>query len=611
MPDLLLSLKDIKLTFGGTPLLEGASLTVEAGAKICLVGRNGCGKSTLLKIAARQITPDSGEIFRSPNARIEYLPQEVIFNGIETTLEFVEAGLAPTGKAHHARRQLEKLGLTGSESTAQLSGGEARRAAIARALASSPDLLLLDEPTNHLDLPCIEWLENELLRTKSAIVLISHDRQFLEKLTRQTVWLDRGTTRIHPHGFANFEEWRDEILEQEDAERHKLDRKILREESWMYSGGVTGRRRRNMRRVAELSAMRKVRRDAQKSTGKATMVASEASASGRRVILAENIVKRYGTEKIVEAFSIRIDRGDRVGIIGPNGAGKSTLLSMLIGKLPPDQGKVSLGTNLEIVFLDQNREVLEPDETVSNTVTRGHSDWVEINGHRRHVASYLKDFLFLPEQTRSPVKVLSGGEKARLLLARALATSSNLMVLDEPTNDLDIETLDLLQELIADYHGTVLLVSHDRDFLDRVVTSVIASDGEGRWIEYAGGYSDMLSQRRTAIPSHQTDNPNQQLGISGKLVSQNEPVPQQAKRKLSFKEKHALETLPSTIAGLNSEISRLENMLADTKLYSMDPRAFNEATKRLSEIQTQLAEAEEQWLELEILRETLEIQTRR
>ncbi|MFM1815922.1 MAG: Holdfast attachment protein [Pseudomonadota bacterium] len=609
MSTLLLSLKDIHLTFGGTPLLEGAELAVAGGDKICLVGRNGSGKSTLMKIAAGMVAADRGEVFRHPDARIEYLPQEVDFTGFETALEYVEAGLPPTETRHRAQRMLEKLGLAGSEDVRHLSGGEARRTAIARALAAMADVLLLDEPTNHLDLPAIEWLESELASTKSAIVLISHDRRFLEKLSRQTVWLDRGKSRVNPRGFAAFEEWRDAILEQEEAERHKLDRKIAREEEWMYGGGVTARRRRNMRRVGELADMRQARREARKAVGNVAMAASEAGMSGKRVILAERISKDFGAGPVVRDFSIKIDRGDRVGIVGPNGAGKTTLLEMLTGRLEPDSGSVGLGTNLEMITLDQTREVLRPEDSVAETITRGHGDWVEVAGHKRHVASYLKDFLFLPEQTRSPVKVLSGGERARLLLARALATPSNLMVLDEPTNDLDMETLDLLQELIAEYAGTLLLVSHDRDFLDRTATSIIAYEGDGSWVEYAGGYTDMLAQRGAArVPAAAKGSGKKTPATaSGGTQGGSQATKQvQQKRKLSFKEKHALETLPARLTALAEEIATLEARIADPALYAKDPARFAEATEALGQRQMELQAAEEQWLELEILREELE-----
>ena len=601
----LLALTDIHLTFGGTPLLTGASLDVTAGDRIALVGRNGSGKSTLLRIAAGLIEPDAGERFAHPGALVRYLPQEVDFAGHERVLDYVAAGLGPTADPHVARTLLDELGLTGTEPTATLSGGEARRAAIARVLVADPDVLLLDEPTNHLDLPAIEWLEARLARLKAAIVLISHDRRFLETLSRTTLWLDRGTTRRLDKGFAAFEAWRDEVLEKEEADRHKLDRKIAREDQWMH-GGVTARRKRNVRRVRELAELRKSRREERRAVGNVKLDAAEGQLSGRLVIEATGLSKSYGGSAIVSGFSTRILRGDRVGLVGPNGAGKTTLLKLLTGELAPDAGTLRLGANLQIVTLDQRRDELDPAWTVADALTGGRGDQVVINGRARHVASYMKDFLFQPEQARSPVGVLSGGERGRLMLARALSKPSNLLVLDEPTNDLDLETLDLLQELLADYPGTLLLVSHDRDFLDRVVTSTIAPDGAGRWTEYAGGYSDMLVQRRGAEPEKAVKTPARAKSeTAAPRAAEGAPAPA-ARRKLSFKEKHALQTLPATIAALEAEIAALAAQLADAGLYAREPALFARASERLGAAQAELAAAEEQWLELEILRAELE-----
>ncbi|OJU24615.1 MAG: elongation factor 3 [Alphaproteobacteria bacterium 64-6] len=600
----LIRLFGIHLTFGTTALLSGADLSVRAGDRIGLVGRNGSGKSTLLKIAAGLVVPDQGERFVHPGARVAYLPQEADLSGFESVAAYVEAGLAEGEGAYLAQSALEILGLSGSEDPAQISGGEARRAAIARALAASPDVLLLDEPTNHLDLPAIEWLEKELGSQRAAIVLISHDRRFLETLTRTTVWIDRGIARRLDKGFAAFEGWRDEVIEQEELDRHKLDRKIAREESWMH-GGVTARRKRNVRRVAELRKLRAERKDARGPVGNVRFAVSEGGTSGKLVIEAENISKSFDDRPIVRDLSLRIARGDRLGIIGPNGAGKTTLLAMLTGALAPDSGTIKLGTNLEMVTLDQRREQLKPDWTLADALTGGRGDQVIVNGAARHVIGYMKDFLFAPEQARTPLSVLSGGERGRLMLARALARPSNMLVLDEPTNDLDLETLDLLQELLADYAGTVLLVSHDRDFLDRVATSVLAAEGEGRWIEYAGGYSDMLAQRggsqepqakQRAAPrtADTTEPPSQEAAAS--------PAPQ---RKLSYKQTQALEALPKQIAALESEIAALGRRLADPNLFARDPAAFNESTTRLARAEAELAEAEHAWLELELLRDEI------
>jgi ATP-binding cassette subfamily F protein uup len=598
----LLALTGIRLTFGGTPLLTGADLDVTPGARIALVGRNGSGKSTLLRIAAGAIEADAGERFAHPGALVRYLPQEVDFAGFDTTGDYVAAGLGPADDPHLARAMLIELGLTGHEPTASLSGGEARRAAIARVLAPGPDVLLLDEPTNHLDLPAIEWLERWLARSKAAIVLISHDRRFLETLSRATVWLDRGTTRRLEQGFAAFEAWRDERIEQEELERHKLDRRIAREDQWMH-GGVTARRKRNVRRVRELAELRRERREQRQAIGNVRLDAAEGQLSGRLVIEATGLAKSYGGRAVVADFSARILRGDRVGLVGPNGAGKTTLLKLLTGQLAADAGTLKLGTNVEMVALDQRRDELDPAWTVADALTGGRGDQVVVNGRARHVASYMKDFLFQPEQARSPVSVLSGGERGRLMLARALAKPSNLLVLDEPTNDLDLETLDLLQELLADYQGTLLLVSHDRDFLDRVVTSTIAPDGSGRWIEYAGGYSDMIAQRKGAEPE-KAARPRPERRETPPAAATEATAA--AKRKLSFKEKHALATLPEAIARLEAEIATLETQLADTRLYAEKPALFAAASERLGAAQAELAAAEEQWLELEILRTELE-----
>jgi ABC transport system ATP-binding/permease protein len=599
----LLTLKDIHLTFGGHPVLTGADLTVAPGDRICLVGRNGSGKSTLLKIAAGQIEPDRGERFAHPNAVIRYLAQEADFTGYATAREYVESGLNPLDEPYQAAALLADINMTGDEDPNQLSGGEARRLAIARVLAAKPDVLLLDEPTNHLDLPAIEWLENELKSLRSAIVLISHDRRFLETLSKSTVWIDRGVARRNPQGFSAFETWRDAILEEEESNWHKLDRKIARENDWMH-GGVTGRRKRNVRRVAELQAMREDKRNKRDVQGSVRLEASQGGASGKLVVDAVGLSKSYGERPIVSDLSVRVLRGDCIGVVGPNGAGKTTLLGLITGQLEPDGGTIKLGTNLELVTLDQRRDELNPEWTVAHAMTGGRGDQVIINGQARHVASYMKDFLFTPEQTRSPLKVLSGGERGRLMLARALAKPSNVLVLDEPTNDLDLETLDLLQELLAAYQGTVLLVSHDRDFLDRVVTSVIAAEGDGRWVEYPGGYSDMLTQRAGADLARLDKASRREAGQSGGTGtgsggSGGAAAPSKA-RKLSFKEKHALETLPVTIDQLQGEIAQLQGKLSDPKLFKTDPAGFQAASHKLAQAEAKLAAAENDWLELEM-----------
>src|SRR6516165_3691521 len=602
MPPPLLLLQNISLTFGVTPLLSSAELAVAAGDRVCLVGRNGSGKSTLLRIAAGLVQPDAGHRFAYPGAAIHYLPQEPDLSGFPNTRAYVEAGFsaeAADGR-YRALYLLKELGLSGEEDPASVSGGEARRAALARALAPLPDILLLDEPTNHLDLPGIEWLERELAGTRSGIVLISHDRRLLERISRTTIWLDYGITRTLNEGFKAFEPWRDAILERETSERHKLGRKIAMEEDWLRYG-VTARRTRNQRRLADLHALRRKRKEQRAAQGTVRLQAAQADLSGRLVVVAQGISKSYGGRQVVRDFSTRILRADRVGIVGPNGAGKTTLLNLLTGALVPDAGEVRLGTNLAQVTLDQRRETLEPEESLTEALTGGSGDTVTVDGQSRHVIGYMKDFLFRPEQARTPVGVLSGGERARLTLALALARPSNLLVLDEPTNDLDLETLDLWQEKLVEYAGTVLLVSHDRDFLDRVVTSIVVSEGNGRWIEYAGGYTDMLAQRAAA-----------QLAVSGTKTGRAKR-PRAATRgvgsmgarprRMNFNDQRALELLPARIAALATRIAELTTILADPNLYACDRARFDATAEALAVARDGLAAAEDQWLRLELLRE--------
>ncbi|MBT3989309.1 MAG: ATP-binding cassette domain-containing protein [Rhodospirillaceae bacterium] len=600
----ILILRDINLTFGGTPLLEGAELSVSERDRICLVGRNGSGKSTLLKIAAGLVEADNGEVFIQPGVTVRYLPQEPDFSGFKTTLDYAEAGLAPGDDSYRAAYLLAQLGLTGEEDPSQLSGGEARRAALARALAPEPDILLLDEPTNHLDVAAIEWLERELKSIRSALVLISHDRRFLENLSQSTVWLSLGQTRRLDQSFKDYEAWRDEVLEQEELDRHKLDRKIVREEHWLRYG-VTARRKRNVRRLSDLHGLRQQRREQRIDGGSVKMVATEAKASGKLVFEAEAISKAYDGRDIVKNFSTRVLRGDRVGFVGQNGAGKTTLLKMLTGELAPDEGTVRSGAKLEMVSLDQRRESLDANTSLSDSLTGGGSDMVFIGDQPRHVMSYMKDFLFAPEQAPTVVSALSGGERGRLMLARAFARPSNLLILDEPTNDLDLETLDLLQELIADYAGTVLLVSHDRDFLDRIVTSTIAPSDEmpGFWIEYAGGYTDMQAQKKDLTRKVESAEKPKAAKESKSL---NSPNSNDKSHRMSFKDKHALETLPTRIAELQAEIEGLQYQMSTPDYYAKNPEGFEKSAAALSAAETELESSEERWLELEMQREDLE-----
>ncbi|MCW2308581.1 ABC-F family ATP-binding cassette domain-containing protein [Rhodobium gokarnense] len=607
----LLTLQDIHLTFGGTPLFEGAELSVFERDRLCLVGRNGSGKSTLLKIAAGIVEADSGERFVKPGVTVRYLEQEPDLSAYATVADYAGSGLDAGSDPHRVTYLLEHLGLDGAGDPKTLSGGEMRRAALVRALAPEPDILLLDEPTNHLDLPAIEWLEDELKRERSAVVLISHDRRFLENLSRRTCWIDRGTARTLERGFAEFEPWRDEMLEEEERDRHKLERKIHRENQWVIHG-VSGRRKRNQKRLADLHELREEKRrltargrDARDTV---EMTAAEAKSSGKQVVEAKNISKSWDGTPAISDFSIKIDRGDRIGIIGPNGAGKTTLLRLLTGDLEPDEGTIRFGTRLEVVTLDQKRESLPPTTSLRDALTDGGGDMVMVGDTQRHVVSYMKDFLFRPEQIGTPIEALSGGERGRLMLARAFARPSNLLVLDEPTNDLDLETLDLLQELLADYSGTVFLVSHDRDFLDRIVTSVVAVEGGGASTLYPGGYgyvertirereAEAAKAASASAKGPEKDKPGEAAKAQSKSAE---------KRRLSFKEQYALDTLPGEIAALEKKIAAEQKRLEDPGLYDRDPEGFARTADALAKLQGELAEKEEAWLELEVLREEIE-----
>ncbi len=603
MPAPILQLRDIRLTFGGTPLLEGAGFQLEAGDRLCLVGRNGSGKSTLLRIAAGLAEADSGERFAHPGATLRYLAQEPDIGGHATAAAYVEAGLGPSDDRFRARQWLDELGIDESRDPASLSGGELRRAALVRTLAPDPDILLLDEPTNHLDLPAIEWLEARLAASRAALVVVSHDRRFLERLSRKTIWLDRGRTRVLDKGFGEFETWRDEILEAEAAEAHKLGRKIAREEHWLRYG-VTGRRRRNLRRLEELAQLRRKRANLRGPTGLVQLAGNGQGATAKLVAELVGVSKHFGEREIVSDLSLIVRRGDRLGIVGPNGAGKTTLVRLLTGRLEPDKGSVRLGTGLEIVAIDQDRASLSPQRSLRDTLTDGAGDTLTIAGKPRHVIGYLQDFLFSPEQAGTPVADLSGGERARLILARGLARPSNLLVLDEPTNDLDLETLDILQEYLGDYPGTILLVSHDRDFLDRVCTSVVASDGDGTWREYAGGYSDMVTQRGYGIVA----GAKPAALRAAKSTADQAPTGERRASKLTYKQKFALETLPGEIALLRDDIAALKHELADPGLYARDRTRFDEIARRLHAGEHELLAKEDRWLELEVLREELERQ---
>ncbi|AQS86948.1 ABC transporter ATP-binding protein [Neoasaia chiangmaiensis NBRC 101099] len=595
----LLNLQNITFGLGGRPLLDGADISVQPGERICLVGRNGSGKSTLLRIAAGLLQADSGTHFLQPGSKAYYLAQEPDLSDYKTTFDYVVGDL-PDDEHFRARAMLAELGMSGDESPAALSGGEQKRCALARALAAQPDLLLLDEPTNHLDLPTIDWLEKELISSRSAMIVISHDRRLLETLSRAVVWLDRGITRRLDEGFARYESWREEVFEQEAVEAHKLERQIAREEDWMRYG-VTARRKRNVRRVGELAGLRARRHEmASQAHGTMRFGATEADSGSKIVSNAERVGKCYGERWVVSDLDLRVLRGDRLALVGANGAGKTTLLNLLIGRETPDSGTITIGASVSLVTLDQRRAALDPQLTLADTLTSGSGDMVQVGTEKRHVIGYMKDFLFRPEQARTRVGMLSGGERGRLALACAMAQPSNLLVLDEPTNDLDLETLDLLQEMLDDYAGTVLLVSHDRDFLDRVATSVLATEGDGRWIEYAGGYSDMLAQRRGVDLTARAT-------VSSESVKKNSiEKTNKSATKLTYKDKLALERLPARISDLEDKITKMRETLADPSFYQRDPANFEQQTRFLSSAENELAAAEEQWLELEMKRESLE-----
>jgi ATP-binding cassette subfamily F protein uup len=595
----LLTLNDITLGFGGRPLFAGVSLAISQGERLCVVGRNGSGKSTLMKIAAGLVEPDAGERLVRPGAKIAYLPQDPDPTGFATLGDYAAADLGESER-WRAESALDGLKVDGACSTATASGGERRRAALARLIAGEPDLMLLDEPTNHLDIQAIEWLEQYLAGVKAGFAIISHDRAILTKLTRATLWIDRGEVRRGPHGFGRFEEWRDKIFEEETAQRHKLDRLIKDEARWAVEG-ISARRTRNQGRVRRLAALRAERSEQIARTGMAAMALSSGEKSGKLVIEAKDIAKSFGSNLIFKDFSIRIARGERIALVGPNGVGKTTLLQVLTGEMTPDSGTVRIGSNIQMAVFDQNRLALDPKASLWESLTgdkvlgvKGNSDQVMVRGKPRHVIAYLKDFLFDERQARGPASALSGGERARLLLARIMARESNLLVLDEPTNDLDIETLDLLQELIADFDGTVLLVSHDRDFIDRVATATIAMEGDGEALIYAGGWSDYRAQRGGGPAKAE---PRRAVVKTPPMATQKRPGRGDAR--LTFAQQKRLDELPTEIDQLGAEIAKLEAFLSGPEVFAREPVKFRKATER----QRRLALAEEEWLELEGLRE--------
>ena len=593
----LLQLKDIYLTFGGNPIFDGMDLIVQPGDRVALVGRNGSGKSTLMKVMSGLVDADRGNRVLAPASSVGYMEQDPQMTGFDTLGDFAMSGLEP-GDYYRVERAAEGLKFQPDRPVATASGGERRRAALAKLMAEAPELMLLDEPTNHLDIEAISWLEEELRSSRAAFVLISHDRRFLERLTQAILWIDRGAVRRNEVGFSGFEAWRDKLWEEEDIQRHKLDRKIKSEARWAVEG-ISARRKRNQGRVRALQDLRSERSSMIKRQDRAAMALEAGRKSGRKVIEAEAIGKRFGDQELFKDFSIKIQRGDRVAFVGPNGVGKTTLLKILLGELPADKGSVVLGTNLLVSVFDQTRAQLDPEMSLWDSLTgdpemrvSGKADQILVRGQPKHVVGYLKEFLFDEARARAPVKSLSGGEKARLLLAKIMARQSNLLVLDEPTNDLDVETLDLLQELLADYDGTVLLVSHDRDFLDRTVNMTVALEGDGQATLYAGGWSDYQSQRKPQTEPVET-------AEKIKIKDKSQATDKDSKNSLSFTEKHRLKSLPDLIARLEAEIVKLETYLSEPDLYSTAPLKFEKATQALLERQNALSEAEEDWLMLE------------
>ncbi|HQP20275.1 MAG TPA: ABC-F family ATP-binding cassette domain-containing protein, partial [Phenylobacterium sp.] len=580
----VLALKDVRLADGPKMLFDGVDLGLEPRSRACLVGRNGAGKSTLLKVLVGQIQADEGERVVTPGVRIAYVPQEPDITG-PTVLDYATAGGAAP---HEAEAALALFGLDPAKSSAGLSGGEIRRAALSRAFAEDPDVLLLDEPTNHLDILAIETLEAEIAASRAAMLIISHDRAFLERTTGRCFWLEHRKVRRLEKGFGAFDDWVERILAAEADEARRLDKQLEHEEHWLRRG-VTARRARNEGRRRALLDLREQKKALMREQrGDMTMAIASSGVSGKRVVEVKGVAKAFGDRTLLKPFSTRILRGDRVAIVGPNGAGKTTLVKILLGELAPDAGEVKLGANLDIAYIDQARADLRPDMMLRDVLTPLGGDQVMVRGQVKHVAAYAKEFLFTDQQIRQPVRSLSGGERNRLLLARALATPANLIVLDEPTNDLDMDTLDLLEEILADYEGTLILVSHDRDFVDRLASSTIALNGRGDAVETPGGWQDFLAQ-----------NPGFFRAID---LASTTPAPKPAApkaepakpTKLSYKDQRRLQELDGLIAALPGQIAKLETQLADPNLYARDRAGFDKINTALEKARDDLSSAEEE-----------------
>lgn len=600
----ILTLSGVKLSFGTHELFTDVELYVNRGDKIALVGRNGSGKSTLLKVIAGIQDADSGEIFLHPGVKVAYMPQTPDFAGYKTLREVVLSGLPEKERNQEYRADMiiSQMGIRAEQHPDESSGGERRKAILAKTLIGEPDILLLDEPTNHLDMPTIENLEETIKNFAGAVIVISHDRMFLNNISKTTFWLDRGILHRNNKGFKYFEEWQEQLIEQEIIAQKHLNKKIEAETEWLHKG-VTARRKRNMGRLRRLQQLREERRNQIKRAGTIKLEVEESEGRSKLVIEAKNINKSYGNRQIIKDFSIKIMRGNKIGIVGPNGAGKTTLIKLLTKRLAPDSGFVRIGKNLEEAYFDQNLSDLDNKKTLWKTLCN-EGDHVYVRGQYRHVVAYLKDFLFKPEQAQTPVGALSGGERNRLMLALELSKPSNLLVLDEPTNDLDMDTIDLLQEVLDEYQGTALIVSHDRDFLDRVATSVIYMSGDGTAFEYAGSCSE-LQQKLKEDRLRKSPDFSKTSKVKQPLPAAKAP---QAKKqaKLSYKQQRALEVLPQEIEALEQQISAIEKELSDSSLYGKNPERFDELTQMLAQSQNLKANKENEWLEVELLKDELE-----
>ncbi len=585
----ILSWEGLGLIQGGGWLFQGLDIHIAPRDRLALIGRNGAGKTTLLKLLDNQIEADRGKRSVQPGTRIVMLEQDPFFSGYDTLLDFALSG--PDAPARHEVEAIAgQLGIDLSRPAGNASGGERRRAALARALAMEPDLLLLDEPTNHLDLAAIDWLESWLGRYRGAFVVISHDRTFLTRLTRATLWLDRGSLRRKEVGFGGYEAWEEQIYAEEARAADRLDARLKLEAHWLERG-VTARRKRNQGRLEKLYEMRAQRAAMLTPGGTAKLKLGNDDSKTKSVIVADKVTKRFADRTIIRDFSLRIQRGDRIGVVGANGTGKTTLLKLLTGELEPDEGTITLAKTLTGVMIDQQRSLMSPDKTVREVLAEG-GDWVDVRGVRKHVQGYLKDFLFDPAIVDTKVGILSGGERSRLLLAREFARLSNLLVLDEPTNDLDLETLDLLQEVIADYDGTVLIVSHDRDFLDRTVTVTLGLDGSGRVDIVAGGYADWEARRKERVAQQ---NVRKAPPTETRATP---PPPPPGKVRLTYKDQRDYDLLPGQIEELDAAIARDEALLADPALYTSNPTRFAALSDAIARARAEKEAAEERWLDL-------------